>query len=181
MSIDTTEGKKWYVINTYSGYENKVKANLDRKVLSMGMENEIFNIVVPVRNEVENKNGKEKIVSHKIFPGYVLVEMIVSDKSWYVVRNTPGVTGFVGSGTKPIPLTDEEVENILGNADNEVKRELDIAVGEVVHINREGFKDIPVTVSEIDSDREIVKVIIANMFGRETQVEAKFSEIEKIL
>ena len=101
--------KRWYVIHTYSGYENKVKANLERKVHSLGMENEVFNIVIPMENEIEVKDGKKRSVQRKVFPGYVLVEMIVNDRSWYAVRNTPGVTGFVGSGTKPIPLTDEEV------------------------------------------------------------------------
>jgi len=105
--------KNWYVIHTYSGYENKVKANLERKVHSMGMEDEIFRIIVPMEDEVEIKDGKKKITKKKVFPGYVMVEMIVNDESWYVVRNTPGVTGFVGSGTKPIPLTDAEIKNIL--------------------------------------------------------------------
>ena len=104
--------KRWYVIHTYSGYENKVSANLERKVHSLGMENEIFRIVIPMENEVEVKDGKKRSVQRKVFPGYVLVEMIVNDRSWYAVRNTPGVTGFVGSGTKPIPLTDEEVKQI---------------------------------------------------------------------
>ena len=105
--------KRWYVIHTYSGYENKVSANLERKVHSLGMENEIFRIVIPMENEVEVKDGKKRSVQRKVFPGYVLVEMIVNDRSWYAVRNTPGVTGFVGSGTKPIPLTDEEVKQIM--------------------------------------------------------------------
>ena len=105
--------KRWYVIHTYSGYENKVKANLERKVHSLGMENEVFNIVIPMENEIEVKDGKKRSVQRKVFPGYVLVEMIVNDRSWYAVRNTPGVTGFVGSGTKPIPLTDEEVKQIM--------------------------------------------------------------------
>ena len=104
--------KRWYVIHTYSGYENKVSANLERKVHSLGMENEIFRIVIPMENEVEVKDGKKRSVQRKVFPGYVLVEMIVNDRSWYAVRNTPGVTGFVGSGTKPIPLTDEEVKEL---------------------------------------------------------------------
>ena len=107
------EEKRWYVIHTYSGYENKVSANLERKVHSLGMENEIFRIVIPMENEVEVKDGKKRSVQRKVFPGYVLVEMIVNDRSWYAVRNTPGVTGFVGSGTKPIPLTDEEVRQIM--------------------------------------------------------------------
>ena len=105
--------KRWYVIHTYSGYENKVSANLERKVHSLGMENEIFRIVIPMENEVEVKDGKKRSVQRKVFPGYVLVEMIVNDRSWYAVRNTPGVTGFVGSGTKPIPLTDVEVKQIM--------------------------------------------------------------------
>ena len=105
--------KRWYVIHTYSGYENKVSANLERKVHSLGMENEIFRIVIPMENEVEVKDGKKRSVQRKVFPVYVLVEMIVNDRSWYAVRNTPGVTGFVGSGTKPIPLTDEEVKQIM--------------------------------------------------------------------
>ena len=107
--------KRWYVIHTYSGYENKVTANLERKIHSLGMENEIFKVLVPMEDEVEVKDGKKKVTSKKVFPGYVLVEMIVNDRSWYAVRNTPGVTGFVGSGSKPIPLTDVEVTRILGH------------------------------------------------------------------
>ncbi|WP_196592750.1 transcription termination/antitermination protein NusG [Pectinatus sottacetonis] len=181
MSIDTENIKKWYVIHTYSGYENKVKANLERKVHSMGMEDEIFKIVVPMENEIEKKNGKEKVVSHKIFPGYVLVEMIVSDRSWYVVRNTPGVTGFVGSGTKPIPLSEGEVKKILGSCDEngEGKVHLDIEVGESVHINSGAFENFAATVTEIDYNKSKVKVII-DMFGRETTVEVGFDQIEKI-
>ena len=110
--------KRWYVIHTYSGYENKVSANLERKVHSLGMENEIFRIVIPMENEVEVKDGKKRSVQRKVFPGYVLVEMIVNDRSWYAVRNTPGVTGFVGSGTKPIPLTDEEVNVVYKRKGN---------------------------------------------------------------
>ena len=113
--------KRWYVIHTYSGYENKVKANLERKVHSLGMENEVFNIVIPMENEIEVKDGKKRSVQRKVFPGYVLVEMIVNDRSWYAVRNTPGVTGFVGSGTKPIPLTDEEVKQIKSEVEKRYK------------------------------------------------------------
>ena len=115
--------KRWYVIHTYSGYENKVSANLERKVHSLGMENEIFRIVIPMENEVEVKDGKKRSVQRKVFPGYVLVEMIVNDRSWYAVRNTPGVTGFVGSGTKPIPLTDEEVKQIMRSEERRVGKE----------------------------------------------------------
>ncbi|TCS75945.1 transcription termination/antitermination protein NusG [Pectinatus cerevisiiphilus] len=185
MSINAETEKRWYVIHTYSGYENKVKVNLERKVHSMGMESEIFKIVVPLENEIEKKNGKEKVVSHKVFPGYVLVEMIVSDRSWYVVRNTPGVTGFVGSGTKPIPLTEGEVKKILSAcgedaaAPTAAKANIDVEVGESVHINSGAFENFAATVSEIDYNKAKVKLIV-DMFGRETTVEVGFDQIEKI-
>lgn len=182
MSIDAENEKRWYVIHTYSGYENKVKANLERKVHSMSMEDEIFEIVVPMENEIEKKNGKEKVVSHKVFPGYVLVEMIVSDRSWYIVRNTPGVTGFVGSGTKPIPLTGSEVKKILGTDEkNEAVKpsKIDVEVGESVHINSGAFENFAATVTDIDYNKAKAKVIV-DMFGRETTVEVGFDQIEKI-
>ncbi len=127
--------KRWYVIHTYSGYENKVKANLERKVHSLGMENEVFNIVIPMENEIEVKDGKKRSVQRKVFPGYVLVEMIVNDRSWYAVRNTPGVTGFVGSGTKPIPLTDEEVKQIMRSMGVEESRpKIDLQLQQIVRL-----------------------------------------------
>lgn len=127
--------KRWYVIHTYSGYENKVSANLERKVHSLGMENEIFRIVIPMENEVEVKDGKKRSVQRKVFPGYVLVEMIVNDRSWYAVRNTPGVTGFVGSGTKPIPLTDEEVKQIMRSMGVEESRpKIDLQLQQVFRV-----------------------------------------------
>ena len=110
---ENESARHWYVVHTYSGYENKVKANLEQKVQSMGLENEIFEVIIPVKDEIEKKDGVEKVTQRKIFPGYVLVNMIVNEKTWYDVRNTDGVTGFVGSGTKPIPLTEDEVDNIL--------------------------------------------------------------------
>lgn len=172
--------KKWYVIHTYSGYENKVKANLERKVHSMGMENEIFRVLVPMEDEVEIKDGKKKVTKKKVFPGYVLVEMIVNDRSWYVVRNTPGVTGFVGSGTKPIPLTDSEVKHILKSMGiEEVKPRLDIAVSQPVRITSGAFENWTATVLEINHDRAKLKVLV-NMFGRETPVELDFSQVEKM-
>ena len=146
--------KRWYVIHTYSGYENKVSANLERKVHSLGMENEIFRIVIPMENEVEVKDGKKRSVQRKVFPGYVLVEMIVNDRSWYAVRNTPGVTGFVGSGTKPIPLTDEEVKQIMRSMGVEESR------------------------PKIDLQRGKLKVLVS-MFGRETPVEIDFTQVEE--
>jgi transcriptional antiterminator NusG len=172
--------KKWYVIHTYSGYENKVKANLERKVYSMGMEDEIFRVVVPMEDEVEHKDGKKKVTKKKVFPGYALVEMIVSDRSWYIVRNTPGVTGFVGSGTKPIPLTDAEVKRILKSMGiEELKPSFDIEVGQAVHINSGAFENFAATVTEISSERSKIKVLV-NMFGRETPVELDFTQVEKI-
>jgi transcriptional antiterminator NusG len=172
--------KQWYVIHTYSGYENKVKANLERKVHSMAMENEIFRVLVPMEDEVEIKDGKKKLAKKKIFPGYVLVEMIVNDRSWYVVRNTPGVTGFVGSGTKPIPLSDAEVKHILKSMGiEEPKQRVDIQLGQMVRITSGAFENWTATVTEINSDRGKLKVLV-NMFGRETPVELEFSQVEKI-
>lgn len=172
--------KNWYVIHTYSGYENKVKANLERKVHSMAMENEIFRVLVPMEDEVEIKDGKKKVAKKKVFPGYVLVEMIVSDRSWYVVRNTPGVTGFVGSGTKPIPLTQAEVKHILKSMGiEEVKPKLDIQVSQPVRITSGAFENWSATVLEVHHERAKLKVLV-NMFGRETPVELDFSQVEKI-
>ncbi|MBQ2113626.1 MAG: transcription termination/antitermination protein NusG [Selenomonadales bacterium] len=172
--------KNWYVIHTYSGYENKVKANLERKVHSMGMEDEIYRILVPMEDEVETKDGKKKVTKKKIFPGYVLVEMIVNDRSWYVVRNTPGVTGFVGSGTKPIPLTDAEVKRILkAMGYEEIKPSIDVEVGQVVRIISGPFENWTATVTEINSERGKLKVLV-DLFGRETPAEVDFSEVEKL-
>lgn len=172
--------KKWYVIHTYSGYENKVKANLERKVHSMAMENEIFRVLVPMEDEVEIKDGKKKISKKKVFPGYVLVEMIVNDRSWYVVRNTPGVTGFVGSGTKPIPLSVAEVKNILKSMGmDDAKPKVDIKLKELVRITSGAFENWSATVVDIHPERGKLKVLV-NMFGRETPVELDFSQVEKL-
>ncbi len=187
MSIeDVAKDRKWYVIHTYSGYENKVKANLERKVHSMAMENEIFQIIVPVENEIENKNGKEKVVSHKVFPGYVLVEMIVTDRSWYVVRNTPGVTGFVGSGTKPIPLTDKEIESVLktiepqgSSSKKSIPEDFTIKIGDKVTIKSGPCEGFVAAVTDIDYNKSKVKAMV-DMFGRETTVEVGFDQIEEI-
>ena len=176
MSIDTANEKRWYVIHTYSGYENKVKANLERKVHSMGMESEIFEIVVPLEDEIEKKNGKEKVVSHKVFPGYVLVEMIVSDRSWYVVRNTRGVTGFVGPGSKPVPLTEEEMAP-LGIKPAEL--EIDFEEGDTVTITAGVWKDTVGVIQSINPSKQIVTINV-ELFGRETPVEIGFTEIKKM-
>ena len=174
--------KKWYVIHTYSGYENKVKANLESRVHTMGMENDIFNVIVPMEDEAEVKDGKKKVIKKKIFPGYALVEMIVNDRSWYVVRNTPGVTGFVGSGTKPIPLSEAEVKHILKSTGLEELKpvvDIDIEKGQAVHINSSAFENFAATVAEIDTEKGKLKVLV-DMFGRETTVELDFNQVEKI-
>ncbi len=173
------EEKRWYVIHTYSGYENKVSANLERKVHSLGMENEIFRIVIPMENEVEVKDGKKRSVQRKVFPGYVLVEMIVNDRSWYAVRNTPGVTGFVGSGTKPIPLTDEEVRQIMRSMGVEESRpKIDFQLQQLVRLKTGPFADCVCKVAEINEERGKLKVLV-DMFGRETPVEIDFTQVEE--
>ncbi|MGB9804497.1 MAG: transcription termination/antitermination protein NusG [Desulfofundulus sp.] len=172
--------KHWYVVHTYSGYENKVKANLEKRIESMNMGEKIFRILVPMEDEVEIKDGKKKIVKKKIYPGYVLVEMIMTDDSWYVVRNTPGVTGFVGSGSRPIPLTDEEAMQIIGKAISDAPRpRLDLGVNDHVRVTSGPFENFEGIVEEIDPDRGKLKVMIS-MFGRETPVELDFSQVEKI-
>lgn len=173
--------KHWYVIHTYSGYENKVKANLERKILSMGLEDKIFNVVVPMDDDFEMQNGRKKIVKRKVFPGYVLVEMIVDDQSWYVVRNTPGVTGFVGSeSTKPIPLSESEVTAILRpNGESSRRRPvLDIEPGQSVRINSGAFEGQPATVTEVDHERGRLKAAV-EIFGRETIADLDFDQVEK--
>ncbi len=172
--------KKWYVIHTYSGYENKVKANLEKRIESMNMEGKIFRILVPMEDEVEVKDGKRKVSKRKIFPGYVLVEMIMTDDSWYVVRNTPGVTGFVGSGSKPIPLSDAEAKQIIRQMGAEEPRQrVDFVHGESVRVIAGPFENFIGQVEEINIEKGKVKVMIS-MFGRETPVELDFAQIEKI-
>ncbi|MCL5781318.1 MAG: transcription termination/antitermination protein NusG [Firmicutes bacterium] len=172
--------KQWYVVHTYSGYENKVKANLERRIESMNMEDKIFRILVPMEDEVEIKNGKKKISKKKVFPGYVLVEMIMTDDSWYVVRNTPGVTGFVGSGSKPIPLSEEEAKAIIKQMGiEEPKTRMDITVGENVKVTDGPFENFVGVIEELYPEKGKVKVMVS-MFGRETPIELDFSQIEKM-
>lgn len=175
--------KNWYVVHTYSGYENKVKANLEKRVESMGMQDKIFRVIVPEEEETDVKNGKKKVVKRKVFPGYVLVEIVMTDDSWYVVRNTPGVTGFVGSagsGSKPTPLLPEEVNVILKRMGVEEKR-LDISyeLGETVQVKEGPFANFTGKIEDIDRDKAKIRVLV-NMFGRETPVELDFSQVEKI-
>lgn len=175
--------KNWYVVHTYSGYENKVKTNLEKRVESMGMSDKIFRIVVPEEEEQEIKNGKKKIVKKKVFPGYVLVEIIMTDDSWYVVRNTPGVTGFVGStgsGSKPIPLQQDEVDVILKRMGlDKMPTEIDFSLKDTVRVIEGPFTDFTGTIEEIDMDKQKVKVHV-NMFGRETPVELEFTQIQSL-
>ncbi|MGG3842728.1 transcription termination/antitermination protein NusG [Anoxybacillus kestanbolensis] len=175
--------KNWYVIHTYSGYENKVKTNLEKRVESMGMQDKIFRVVVPEEEETDTKGGKKKVVKKKVFPGYVLVEMIMTDDSWYVVRNTPGVTGFVGSagaGSKPTPLLEEEVSAILKRMGVDfIELEFDFELNETVRIKEGPFANFVGTIQEIEMDKRKVTVLV-DMFGRETPVELDFSQIEKI-
>ncbi|GAW92107.1 transcription termination/antitermination protein NusG [Calderihabitans maritimus] len=172
--------KQWYVIHTYSGYENKVKANLEKRVESMNMEDKIFRVVVPMEEEIQIKNGKKKVSKKKVYPGYVLVEMKMTDDSWYVVRNTPGVTGFVGSGSKPIPLQPSEVKQILRQMGvDEPRAKVDFVVGENVRVTTGPFENFIGTVEEIYPDKGKVKVLVS-MFGRETPIELEFSQVEKV-
>ncbi|MCG0276819.1 MAG: transcription termination/antitermination protein NusG [Thermosediminibacteraceae bacterium] len=172
--------KNWYVIHTYSGYENKVKANLEKRVESMGMQDKIFRVLVPVEEEVEIKNGKKKITQRKIFPGYVLVEMIVTDDSWHVVRNTPGVTGFVGTGNKPIPLQESEVKAILKRMGiEEPKPKIELEINQNVKVISGPFENFVGKVVEINHEKQKVKVLIS-MFGRETPIELDYNQVEKL-
>ncbi len=172
--------KQWYVIHTYAGYENKVKANLEKRVESMNMEENIFRVIVPMENEVSIKGGKKKITPRKVYPGYVLVEMNLTDTSWYVVRNTPGVTGFVGTGSKPVPLHEEEAEKILmqmGYMENRFK--VNFSLGESVRIASGPFENFVGEVTDIDAEKGKLRVSVS-MFGRETPVELEFSQVEKL-
>jgi transcriptional antiterminator NusG len=173
--------RKWYVIHTYSGYENKVQQNLIRRIDSMGMKDKIFRVLVPTEEEIEFRDGKRKTVQKKIYPGYVIVEMIMTEDSWYVVRNTSGVTGFVSPGAKPVPLPDEEVEKILrlmGEVEP-VKVKIDLNPGQGVRVTHGPFQDFHGVVQEVSPEREKVKVLIT-IFGRETPVELDFGQVEKL-
>lgn len=175
--------KNWYVVHTYSGYENRVKANLEKRVETMGMQDKIFRVIVPEHEETEMKDGKKRTMMRKVFPGYVLVELIMTDDSWYVVRNTPGVTGFIGSsggGAKPTPLLPEEADRLLkqmGMADKHV--EIDVSVGEAVEVLEGPFAHFQGRIEEIDADKGKLKVTV-DMFGRETKMELDFEQIRKI-
>jgi transcription termination/antitermination protein NusG len=178
---------RWYVVHTYAGYENKVKQNLASRVRSMAVEDRIFEVVIPMEDVIEFKNGRKVVVQKKVFPGYLLVRMGLDDHAWYVVRNTPGVTGFVGSGAKPTPLSRKEVEDILGTgvtevgpqAEKKVRPRLEYETGEQVRVVTGPFADFNGVISEIDVDRSKLKVLV-NIFGRETPVELEFGDVAKL-
>ncbi|MEW9095693.1 MAG: transcription termination/antitermination protein NusG [Clostridiaceae bacterium] len=170
------EKAKWYVVHTYSGYENKVKANLEKTIENRNLHDWISDVQVPIEEQVEIKDGKKKVTQKKKFPGYVLVRMVMTDDSWYVVRNTRGVTGFVGPGSKPVPLTDDEVAS-MGIVDKHI--DLDIEVGETVMVISGPLENFSAVIQEINVEKKKVKVLV-NMFGRETPVELDFKQIDKL-
>lgn len=182
-SVRAIMEKNWYVVHTYSGYENKVKANLEKRVETMGMEDLIFRVIIPEEQETDFKDGKKRTVMRKTFPGYVLVELIMTDESWYVVRNTPGVTGFIGSsggGAKPTPLLDEEVDFILKQMGMTERRvDINFEVGDVVEVMEGPFANFQGKVEEIDETKGKVKVSI-DIFGRETKMELDFEQVQKM-
>lgn len=180
MAKQTSQGKRWYVLHTYSGYEENVERNLRQRIESMDMQDKIFDILIPKEKKIKIKNGKRKVVEEKIYPGYVLVNMIVTDDSWYVVRNTPNVTGFVGTGTVPTPITEDEVKILQKKMGvEEPKYEIDVSVGTPVKIVDGPFKNFEGKISEVDQARGKIKVLV-NMFGRETPVELDFLQVKKI-
>ena len=175
------EGRNWYVIHTYAGYENAVLRNLKQRIESLGMEDKIFNVIVPVEKKIKIKGNKRVEEEEKIYPGYVLVDMIVTDDSWYVVRNTPRVTGFVGSGVYPVPIDKKEVETLFARMDagGLAKHAIDLSAGDIIKIVDGPFKDLEGKVSEVNEERGKVRVLVS-MFGRETPVELDFLQIKKI-
>lgn len=175
-----SQQKNWYVIHTYSGYEDAVAKNLKQRIESLGMEDKIFNVIVPKEKKIKIKDGKRKVVEEKIYPGYVLVEMIVTDDSWYIVRNTPNVTGFVGAGTTPVPVSLGEIENLKKRMGVETPQyKIEVKVGDPVKIIDGPFKDFDGKVSEIDEERGKIRVLV-NMFGRDTPVELDSLQIKKL-
>lgn len=180
MQVEEEEdGRAWYVVHCYSGYENKVRHNLEQRIETMGMKNLIFDVVVPTEEEIEVKDGKRRTLERRVFPGYILVNMIMTEESWYVVRNTPGVTSFVGMGNDPVPLRPEEVSSIIKRMEADAPRiKVTFKPGERVRIIDGPFNDFRGTVDEIDMERAKVRVMV-NFFGRETPVELDFLQVEK--
>lgn len=172
--------RKWYVVHTYSGYENKVKANLEHRISSMDMEDRIFDVVIPTEDVMEIKGGKKTISQKRVFPGYILVQMDLDDDSWYVVRNTPGVTGFVGSNARPTPISDEEAKRILTKPVSEKpKPKTEFVEGQSVKVVKGPLSDFTGTVCEINLDQSKLKVLVS-IFGRETPVELTFDQVARL-
>lgn len=170
----------WYAIHTYSGYENAVQRNLKQRIESLGMGHKIFDVVIPTERKIKVTGGKRQTVEEKVYPGYILVDMIVDDESWFVVRNTPRVTGFVGAGTTPVPLTPEEIESLFKHMTTDTaKHTIDFSLGEPVVVVDGPFKDLEGRVGEIDEVKGKIKVLVS-MFGRETPVELDFLQVRKI-
>lgn len=173
--------RNWYAVHTYAGYEDAVARNLKQRIESMGMQEKIFDVIVPKEKKIKVKAGKRSEVEEKVYPGYVLVDMVVTDDSWYVVRNTPRVTGFVGAGVNPVPLNKQEVESLFKAMDSDVKAKhnIDLVVSELVRIGDGPFKDLEGKVESVDHERGKVRVLVS-MFGRETPVELDFMQVKKL-
>jgi transcriptional antiterminator NusG len=180
MAKQDSVGRAWYAVHTYSGYENAVLRNLKQRIESLGMQNKIFNVLVPTEKKIKVVGGKRHTVEEKIYPGYIIVDMIVDDESWFVVRNTPRVTGFVGSGVTPVPLSQPEIDILFKRMSTDTaKHKIDFMVGEPVIVTDGPFKDLEGKVGEIDEEKGKIKVLVS-MFGRETPVELDFLQIRKI-
>lgn len=180
MKQEIQTERNWYAIHTYAGYENAVMRNLKQRIESLGMEGKIFNVIVPIEKKIKIKGGKRVEIEEKIYPGYVLVDMVVDDDSWYVVRNTPRVTGFVGAGVNPVPLNKSEVDALFSRMKTDtVRHNIDLVIGESVVVTDGPFKELEGKIGEVDEERGKVKVLVS-MFGRETPVELDFLQVKKI-
>ncbi len=180
--METSSERRWYIVQTYAGYENRVKANLEQRIATMGMEDQIFNVLVPIEEKVFVKDGKTKRVTRKLYPSYVLVEMILGDQSWYVVRHTPGVTGFVGAGNHPIPLSNKEVKEVMnkiGQDHAKPKYEINLKPGDIVKVKSGPFEGQVGPVAEINAEKGKIKFSVT-VFGRETLVETDYMDLEKL-
>lgn len=180
VESELSDNRSWYVIHCYSGYENKVRHSIEQRIETMGMQHKIFDVVVPTENEIEIRDGKPRPIERRVFPGYILVQMLMDEDSWYVVRNTPGVTGFVGMGNDPTPLRPDEVAKIMNRMEADVpKVKFNFQTGEKVRIGSGPFADFIGTIQAIDAERSKVRVLVS-FFGRETPVELDFLHVEKI-
>lgn len=180
LDKDKAPEKHWYVVHCYSGYENKVRFGIEQRIETMGMQDKIFDVIVPTEEELEIKDGKRRTVEKRVFPGYIIVQMVMDEDSWYVVRNTPGVTGFVGMGNEPTPLRQEEVDTIVKRMESgEARVKVNYKIGEKVRIIDGPFNDFIGTVADIDHAKSKVRVMVS-FFGRETPVEVDFMEVEKV-